>query len=275
MSTAVLTAPGRSRTPARLTPRLVAAEILKLRRRRGLLSLVAVFTVGASVLTYGILAILHAANAAHHGPAGGLANFGHGMFVLSMLGAIAAAIVGATTGAGDLGAGVFRELVVTGRSRGALFRARIPGGLAFLLSFEAAAFALAAVASVVLAGGLAAPSTTLLAGAGAWLMLQTAFYFLLALGLASLVGSRTTSITVLLAWRLALTPALIAIGFLGVAREAVPGAALLRLAPSALRESLRQGANLGTSLPAAVLVIVAWLVVALALGAWRTASRDA
>jgi len=257
------------------TPRLVGAELLKLRKRRALVATVAAMTLGASVVLYGILAILHAANPAHHGPAGGVTNLGHGLFVLGLLGAVAATLVGVNAGAGDLGAGVFRELVVTGRSRRALFRARVPGGLLFLLPFVADAYALAAGASVVFAGSLAAPSTTLLAESGAWLLLDAAFYFLLALGVSSLIGSRTTSVGVLLAWRLALSPLLIAISFLGVAREVVPGAALGRLGPHAVAGFLSQGPQLTMSAGAAVTVLVVWTAVALGVGAWRTVTRDA
>ena len=114
--------------PSLPTPRLVRAEVLKLRKRRGLVAITACLTVGAALVTCGILAILHWANPAHHGPAGGVVNLGHGLFVLGILGAVAATLVGATAGAGDLNAGIFRELVATGRSRRALFRARIPGG---------------------------------------------------------------------------------------------------------------------------------------------------
>src|SRR5207247_5238047 len=121
-------------------------------KRPGLVAITACLTVGAALVVYGVLAILHAANPAHHGPAGGVTNLGHGLFVLMILGSVAATIVGATAGAGDLAAGVFRELVVTGRSRRALFRARIPGGLVFLLGFASVAYALAAVATVVFAG---------------------------------------------------------------------------------------------------------------------------
>jgi hypothetical protein len=58
-------------------------------------------------------------------------------------------IIGAVAGAGDLEADVYRDLVVTGRSRLALYASRIPGGLAFLLPFVVTAYALAAVAAVV------------------------------------------------------------------------------------------------------------------------------
>jgi hypothetical protein len=249
--------------------------VLKLRKRRGLVAITACLTLGAPIVAYGILAILHWANPEHHGPAGGVTNLGHGLWVLAILGSVAATIVGATAGAGDLNAGVFRELVVTGRSRRALFRARIPGGLVFLLAFEAAAYVVAAVATVVFAGSLPAPSTGLLASTGAWLMLSTAFWFALALGVASLVGSRSMTIGGMLAFRLAVSPILLSIGPLGVAREAVPAAALERLAPHAVREFTRQAAAIPMSVAAAELVVLAWAAVALALGAWRTVTRDA
>jgi hypothetical protein len=261
--------------PSLPLPRLVRAEVLKLRKRRGLVAITACLTVGVAVVVYGILAILHWANPAHHGPAGGVTNLGHGLAMLAIIGSVAAIIVGATAGAGDLGAGVFRELVVTGRSRRALFRARIPGGLLFLLSFAAVAYALAAVASVVFAGSLPAPSTGLLASAGAWLMLSCAFWFTLALGVASLVGSRSMTIGGMLAFRLAVSPIVLSIGPLGAGREVVPGAALERIAPHAVREFIRQSAHIPMSVGAAELVLVAWAVAALTFGVWRTVTRDA
>jgi ABC-type transport system involved in multi-copper enzyme maturation permease subunit len=256
-------------------PRLVRAEILKLRKRRGLAVTVLLQTVGAVVLTYAILAILHAANPAHHGPAGGVTNLGHVLWILSALGAAAAALAGSTTGAGDVGAGIFRELVITGRSRVALFLARIPGGLAFLLSAVGLAYAIAAASSVAFAGSLPAPSTgTLLAG-GLWLVLATSVYFLIALGLSSLLSSRTTPIVIVLAWRLALAPILLSISLLGAGRQILPDAGIERFAPHAFKSDLVVGKGVGMSVVTAALVLAAWALVALGVGAWRTVTRDA
>ena len=257
------------------TPRLTTAELLKLRKRRGLVTTVGLMTVGATVFLYGLLAILHAVNPAHHGPAGGITNLGHGLVVLSLLGAVAASIVGATAGAGDLGAGVFRELVVTGRSRWALYWSRIPGALLFLLPFVLVAFLVEAVGSIVFAGSLPTPSAHLLLESGAWVLLDVTMFFIIGLGLASLIGSRTTSIAVLLAFRLALTPLILAISFLGVIRELVPGAALQHLEPAAYGDAIRQGPQISMSLGASIAVLVGWIVVAALVGGWRTATRDA
>src|SRR5205085_5585102 len=104
--------------------------------------------------------------------------------------------------------GVYRELVVTGRSRLALYASRVPAGLAFLLPFVGAAYGVAAVACVAFAGGRPVPTVHLLVTTGLWATLEVTFYYLLAVGIACLVGSRSYTIGILLAWRLALTPIL-------------------------------------------------------------------
>jgi len=274
MSAVTFERPASRRAPRPFLP-LVSADLLKLRKRRGLVATVTAMTVGASIVTYGVLAILHAVNPAHHGPAGGTVNLGHGMFVLTLLGSVAATIVGASAGASDLGAGVFRELVVTGRSRAALFASRIPGGLAFLLPLVAAGYALAAVAAVVFAGTLPVPTTTLLVESGLWLVGSAALFYVLAVGVASAIGSRTQTVGILLAFRLAVAPILASIGALGVGRELLPNTALLHFAPAAVQRFLTQGPDIPTSAAAAVAVIAAWIAVPVLVGVWRTMTRDA
>jgi ABC-type transport system involved in multi-copper enzyme maturation permease subunit len=260
-----------------LTPgrNLVASDLLKLRRRRGLLAVTALLTVAATTITYGIIELLHVANSAKHGPAGGVVNLGHGAWVVSTLGAVAAAIAGSLAGSGDLEAGVYRDLVVTGRSRLALYRSRLAGGLVFLLPFVAAGYAIAALASVVFAGGLSAPALSLLLTTGLWALLQVTFYYLLAFGIACLVGSRAYTIGILLAFRLALTPILASISALGIVRELVPGVALDGLTPAALGDAARQGPAVPMSTAAIAAVLVVWAVAAVVAGAWRDTRRDA
>jgi hypothetical protein len=110
---------------------------------------------------------------------------------------------------------------------------------------------------------------------GLWVLLLSGFYFALSLGFAALVGTRSTAIGVLLAFRLAVAPIIASIGFLGWARETVPGPALERLLPGQLAEHVRMGPNLHESLGTAVIVLALWTVIALAVGAWRTQTRDA
>jgi hypothetical protein len=256
-------------------PRLIGADVLKLRKRHGLVAVTSLLTVAAVVLTYAVIELLHVADPAKHGPAGGVVNLGHGAFLVSMLGAVAAAIVGSTVGAGDSDAGVYRDLVVTGRSRVSLFLSRIPAGLMFLLPFVALAYAVAAVTTVVFAGGLPLASVQLMVESGLWALLQVSFYYLLAVAIACLIGSRSYTIGILLAWRLALTPLLASISALGIVRELVPGVALERLAPAALGDSVRQGPHVGMSTAAIAAVLIVWAVAAVVLGGWRDSTRDA
>jgi hypothetical protein len=261
---------GRGRAPRR--PRLVNAELLKLRKRRGLVLLTFTLTILPMVVAYVVLFAMHAAHPGKHGPAGGLENFSGSMYLLAQLAVVGGILVGATAGAGDLRAGVFRELVVTGRSRFALFAARVPAALALAVASALGGFAITAVSSTVLAGSLAAPGIGLLVESAAWLAVVVGLAVVLAVGVASTIGSRGTTIGVLVGWQLVLTPFLMQIHTLGSLRELLPVAATERLAPAALFDG---SPTVPMSVSSAVMVLAAWMLVPLAVGAWRTWSRDA
>ena len=215
-------------------------------------------TVGATAVLYAILALLHASDSVKHMPAGGVCTDHPG-----------------TAARRRLSAGVFKELVVTGRSRRALRRGSPADS--FLLPIVTVGYAITAAWSVVFAGSLAAPSFGLLVSSGAWLMLVMCFWFALALGLSSLVGSRSTRRSGFLIRHSssALAPALMGLDLLGIGRAAVPGAGLARRAPHAVRDHAVQGVAPPMSAAAAVAAVVLTVAIALALGAWRTATRDA
>lgn len=252
--------------------RLISAELLKLRRRRALVLSCLALTLVPMIIAYTTLLILHASNPAKHGPAGGLENLSGSMDVLMLLSIVAAILIGTTAGAGDISAGVFRELVVTGRSRLALFAARLPAALAVLWVIVAMGFAVAAAASTVFAGSLGAPDAGLLLKTAAWLGVVSGVSLVLALGVSSLLGSRATTIGIVLGWLIVAAPLLLQIETLGSLREALPNAATERLAPGALFDG---DPSLPMSLAATAVVLLAWTAVPLAVGAWRTATRDA
>jgi hypothetical protein len=255
----------RVRRPSRWSPRLVSAELLKLRKRRGLVVSALLLTIVPMLVTCVVLA-------GRDDPAGGLEKFRVTMNILPLLGVVAAILVGATVGTADVGSGVFRELVATGRSRLALFAARVPAGLGLLIPLVGIAYAIAATASTLLGGSLDAPNVTLLVESGGWLLLVTALSYTLALGVSSAVDSRGTSIALLLAWWFVVMPLLLGLQGLGRLREALLYAALDRIAPAALFDG---DPTAPTSLAVAVVVIVLWTIVPLALGARRTCTRDA
>ena len=118
------------------------------------------------------------------------------------------------------------------------------------------------------------PPTTLMIQSGLWLELYVGVMFLLALGLASLLGSRATTLAVLAGLELLVTPVVQGLHNPGVGAEAVLGIALWKLAPKELLNGAPPG-HIGMSVVATVAVIAAWLLLALGLGAWRTITRDA
>jgi hypothetical protein len=252
--------------------RLLSAELLKLRKRHGLILTGLALTSLPMLIAYTVLLILHAGNPAKHGPAGGVENLAGTTAVLMLLSSVAAILVGATLGAGDLTSGVFRELVITGRSRLALYAAGIPAGLAVVWALVTAGFAVTATGSTVFAGSLAAPSAGLLIKTAAWLGLVSGVSLVLALGVSSVLGSRGTTIGIVLGWLIVAAPVLLQITTLGSLRQALPSAATERLAPAALYDG---EPIVEMSIAAAVVAMVIWMIVPLALGAWRTVTRDA
>ncbi len=121
---------------------LIATKHLELRKRRGLMVFTALLTVGLPVLVLGLRLLFHAVDPKGYGPAGSPSVFQVLCQPMASFGFIIAATLGATAGTTDLTDGMFRHLVITGRSRLALYLARIPAGLSIILPLVAVAFAM-------------------------------------------------------------------------------------------------------------------------------------
>ena len=120
---------------------MIATRFMELRRRRGLMVALMLVTIGIPTVFLVIRLLLHAFAPHSYGPAGGYDVFtGLVAGVLYVFGFIVAATLGATAGSIDLTEGMFRHLVVTGRSRLSLYLARIPAGLAIIVSLIAIGF---------------------------------------------------------------------------------------------------------------------------------------
>jgi len=119
---------------------MISSKFMELRKRRGLMVAILLLTLALPVLVLGLRLLFHAIDPAHYGPAGSPSVFEGLSDPIAQFGFIIAAAVGATAGATDLGEGMFRHLVITGRSRVALFFARIPSGLTLLLPLVAVGF---------------------------------------------------------------------------------------------------------------------------------------
>ncbi len=120
---------------------MIATRFMELRKRRGLMITLILVTVGIPTVFLAIRLLLHAFAPKTYGPAGGYTTYTALVSgVLYVFGFIVSATLGATAGSADLTDGMFRHLVVTGRSRLALYVARIPAGLAVIVPLVAAGF---------------------------------------------------------------------------------------------------------------------------------------
>jgi ABC-type transport system involved in multi-copper enzyme maturation permease subunit len=246
--------------------RLIRADVLKLRRRRGMLALCVVLTFGVVALMVVVAAIQHAGNPIENMPAGGLMAYHDVMFVQTLLMLVVGTIVGATCGAQDLESGVFRDLAATGRSRIALFAARIPGACAIVLPIGALASAVAAVAAYALADGAVTPDAAAIVSATAGVLTSGALTATVAVGLSALTASKSPVIATMLALNLAVAPLLSGIAWLGDVRQAIPTNAVFRIGDGP------QVIDMG--LATAIAVVLAWAAGAWAAGAWRTRMRE-
>ena len=131
---------------------MIATRFMELRRRRGLMITLIAVTIGFPTVFLAVRLLLHWIAPKTYGPAGGYDTYtGLSSGVLYTFGFIVAATLGCTAGSIDLTEGMFRHLVITGRSRLALYLARIPAGLAIIASLVAAGFAIVCAVCVLAA----------------------------------------------------------------------------------------------------------------------------
>jgi hypothetical protein len=131
---------------------LITTRMMEIRKRRGLMIALLVVNIGIPGVFLTVRLLAHAFAPKSYGPAGGYSVFtGLVAGLMYVFGFIVAAVVGCSAGSTDLTDGMFRHLVVTGRSRLALYLARIPAGLAVVLPIVAAGFAMVCVVCVLAA----------------------------------------------------------------------------------------------------------------------------
>jgi hypothetical protein len=247
------------------------------------------FTIALPVIFYGIRLAYHLSNPASYAPAGAPDAFATAGTLMDEFGFIIAAALGATAGTSDLTDGMFRHLVITGRSRLALYLARIPAGLSILLPLAAAGFTVVCLVTAFLGSPLPAgaviPSPGAMTDVGLWLELDLAIGFTVGVGLGSLMGQRTVPVVLLILLEIIITPALadhVLPNFINGERLVV-GVAMDQLKPAALAGGTTVGPGGGPRelhLPpmptwAMITVIAGWIIGWSAIGAWKMTTRDA
>jgi hypothetical protein len=250
---------------------MLSAEVLKLRRNRALMGFAFLLSVVVIVIVFGYTAIQHSSNPVANSPAGGIDGFHRALRLLGLFfGGLTAILIGSEAGTADIGSGVFRDLVATGRSRLALFAVRAPAAIAVTLAFTFVAYGLAVVGTFVFADGQPTPSASLVFQGLGWMALGNAITCALAVGVGSITGSRAMTLTGVIGWQTVATQLLLNVTSLGSARNVLLTPALGQLIPVGPNI-----AGIAMATGTAVIVLICWAVIPAALGAWRTRVRDA
>jgi ABC-type transport system involved in cytochrome c biogenesis permease component len=239
--------------------RLIEADLLKLRRRRGMVALMLAFALG-SVLVYYVAGLV----TGHR--MGGAAHFSDATGVLALIASVIGVIAGATAGGQDLETGVYRDLVATGRSRTALLFARVPAAWILVGALLISGLALAGVLAWTLPGP-AGPDARAVWDGSAQVLATGALTAAVCVGLAALSGSRGPVMGVALAFQLGVAPLLGELDVLGNARFAIPSVAVARLGST-------EGLVAGLALPAAIGILLAWAAAGLGAGLWRARTQE-
>jgi hypothetical protein len=362
--------PGRRRAPRTSawlpTWDLITTKNLEIRKRRGLMITMVVLIIVPTVLFYGLRLVFHAVDPHGYALAGSPQFFSQATNLIDEFGFIAAAALGAAAGTTDLSDGMFRHLVITGRSRLALYLARIPAGLAVTVPLVALAFLMnclvtsyesppnpttanfygvtapnhldqaqlqtfllqhvqqeinqflpgvpggpgvtptvAQVRSAVDTNiasyysdytaaeiSESTPAVNEMVKIGLWLELDVGIAFLVGLGFGSLTGQRTTTVIVLIAFEIIVTPLLAhsQLPYFIDGQRLIIGVAMDQLRPAALAAASGPGQGGGGGILfggrgaigfppmptwAMISVILGWIVGWSGIGAWRMMTRDA
>jgi ABC-type transport system involved in multi-copper enzyme maturation permease subunit len=256
--------------------RMVGADFLKLRKKRGTLLWALVLVLAPLLIYFIVRAAQHSSSPLQDSPAGGVGGFKDALPLLALFfGPLAAIMIGTDGGAGDLAAGVFRDLVVTGRSRLALFGSRVPAAVGLCWLVVTAGYVVALIGVYALASGAPTPSAALAVNGFLFTLFATGIVCVVAVGFSSLTGSRPAALTVLIGWQLVASRILENIESLGSSRRLILTQAVAHFSPIGIDHGGRGGGTVTMSTATAVIVALVWIALFLALGAWRTRTMDA
>jgi ABC-type transport system involved in multi-copper enzyme maturation permease subunit len=240
---------------------LIRMDLLKLRRRRGLMAIALFIAVGSVSIIFTVNAVRHGANPQQVGPAGGLKNFQNATYFLGLMSVVLAAMIGVTAGAGDSELGVLRDLLATGRSRVGLFASRAVAAVGMTLTILAAALLVVTICSIAFAGSAPVPSLSEIVQRDAAVLAFGASGALVGTGVATFTRSRGPVMASLIAFGIVVSQLLLHVSFLGSLRDLLPLAAFERMAGDAI-------SGLHPSLALAIAVAAAWALAAVAAGGW-------
>ncbi len=261
MSTVVLKETSSASSSDSIFWQMLRAESKKLTRRKGVVAFTTILTVGVVIITFAILEIYHLSDPAKYTPIGGTSGFTKLVLMLSELTIIPASILGSTAGSQDMESGVVRDMIVTGRSRMALFLLRTEAPIIVWIVPELVAYLIGLAVIFGLSGGNPLPPAHLIIEGGLYCLGVSLAFLLTASGFASLFGTRGPAIAVMIGWTFVIESILINVTALGPVRDAFLTTAISGLSPFPDQARRLKAAGVTPSLAVDYATIIAWPLV--------------
>ncbi len=247
-----------------MTGAMIAAEFRKLVARRGLFLSSLLIPAGLTVLLVALSLILEATTDDYEGGRSfveGAAAFN--VFVLLVL----SALIGATSGAWDVQNGTFRYMLMTGRSRLAVYLVRVPAVLALIVVIVIPAFLVTAAGGLLLPLGTGEAATAEDYALALWTpVVQGWTYGLVAFGVGALLRSVGAAIAVALVLNLAGLQLLLLLGVLSDTLGDLTLPAVVNRVSSITDD--------GLPLAAAGAALLVWVALFVGAGALRTTRAE-
>ena len=244
---------------------IASADLRRMLRRRGLVMTGLLAPAGIALAIAATVQILHVVNPTEHPIAGGEALLDLAAFV-TLVSMVFGTVIGAMFGAEDVANGTLRYILLTGCSRLRLYLIRIPLVALVAIAVGLPALVILIVGAFVLPhAGVPGPSGSAILEQLLILIITVGVYELIAYGIGSAIRSTGGAIAVALGLNL------VGLNLIGTITLVLPSAEPWLLNSAISRVTV--GGD--TSLAVAVLAIVVWVAVFLALGLVRALRTEA
>jgi len=248
-----------------------AATMYSLTHRRGLYIAAWSLSFGIIFIVALVLEILHISVPVRFTPLGTINKFGALSSILAFLSSVAGVLLGTAAGVGDLGVGMLRNLVATGRSRASVFFTGLAVSVTIMLEILLTTLVLFGVASYFLGPSYRLLTFSVILRADLWIVLYVLVWTVISFGIANWFGSRSIAIGVILVSDLFIGGILSSFSSYPGWRQAFIGTTLRQIMPAVLNHG--SAARIETGWQAAI-VIILWLAATIFLGVRRALRRE-
>jgi|GEM_PF-6343294 len=247
------------------------ATMYSLTHRRGLYIAAWLLSFGIIFIIALVMEILHITDPVRFSPLGTINKFGGLSSIMAFLSSVAGVLLGTAAGVGDLGVGMLRNLVATGRSRMSVFFTGLLVSLTAITGIMLTTLVLFGIASYFLGPNYRLLTFSVILRADLWIILYVLVWTVISFGIANWFGSRSIAIGVILVSDLFIGGILSSFSAYPGWRQAFIGTTLRQIMPAVLNHGSVTRIETGWQ---AAIVIILWLTITIFLGARQALRRE-